>query len=223
LIAAGARPNLISGMTMMGLFAAVRREYLYIRHAGKTLWMMRLVKPDSTRTIVDVVERRVAARPHDPALIYLDQVLSYGEMDARANRYANWALAQGIKRGDRVALLMENRPDYICAWLGLFKVGAQVALINTNLTGAALFHSVAIAGAGHAIVGAELAANFAAAGFQNPPEFWVEGAADPLPPGARDLSAALDIAHMCHAHGHAVESVIRHGAYTEFRLRSGQP
>ena len=63
----------------------------------------------------------------------------------------------GIGRGTPVALLMENRPDYIAAWLGLFKVGAQVALINTNLVGTALAHSIAISGARHAIVGAELA------------------------------------------------------------------
>src|SRR5271156_824873 len=178
-------------MRRMGLLAAIRREYLYIRHAGQTLWMLRLVTPDSPRTIVDIVESRVAASPGNPAIYYLDQMLTYGEMDARANRYANWALAQGIKRGDCVALLMENRPDYLCAWLGMFKVGAQVALINTNLTGASLAHSIAISGAGHAIVGAELAANFAEAQFETRPQFWVEGIVDPELAGSRDLSAAL--------------------------------
>jgi fatty-acyl-CoA synthase len=76
-----------------------------------------------------------------------------------------------------VALLMENRPDYICAWLGLFKVGAQVALINTNLVGAALAHSIAISGARHAIVGAELAASFRDAPFETAPALWIEGRA----------------------------------------------
>lgn len=174
------------------MLAAIRRELNYIKHAGRTLWMLRLVTPDSPRTIVDIVEQRVAQSPDNPALFCQDQMLTYAQMDARASRYANWAIRMGIKRGDRVALLMENRPDYICAWLGLFKVGAQVALINTNLTGAALFHSIAIAGAGHAIVGAELAEAFAGAGIENGPQFWVEGAKGALPPGARDLSAALD-------------------------------
>jgi len=177
----------------MGLLAAIRREYLYIRHAGQTLWMLRLVTPDSPRTIVDIVEHRVAQSPGNPAIYYQDEMLTYGEMDARANRYANWALAQGIRRGDCVALLMENRPDYLCAWLGMFKVGAQVALINTNLTGASLAHSIAISGAGHAIVGTELAASFAGAAFETgkAPQFWVEGLLDPPLAGARDLSAAL--------------------------------
>jgi fatty-acyl-CoA synthase len=86
-------------------------------------------------------------------------------------------LAQGIGHGSVVALLMENRPDYICAWLGLFKAGAQVALINTNLSGAALAHSISISGARHAIVGAELEENFSAAPFEERPVLWVEGRA----------------------------------------------
>ena len=76
---------------------------------------------------------------------------------ARANRIAHWARQNGVRRGDAVALLMENRPDYVAAWLGLLKAGAIAALINTNLRGNALAHSIAIAGARHAIVGAELA------------------------------------------------------------------
>jgi fatty-acyl-CoA synthase len=178
----------------MGLFAEIRREFIYLWHVGLTLWMLRLVKPNSTRTIVDIVEQRAARHPDNPALYCQDRMLTYAQMDARANRYANWALAQGIGRGVCVALLMENRPDFICAWLGMFKVGAQVALINTNLTGAALAHSIALSGASHAIVGTELAENFAAAGFDTPPQFWVEGGLNPPVSGARDLSAALEAA-----------------------------
>src|ERR1700749_1682260 len=106
---------------MNSILAAIRREYLYIRHAGQTLLMLRRGPPPSPRTIVDIVEERAQKSPDNPALFCLDQMLTYRQMDERANRYANWALAQGIKRGDRIALLMENRPDYICAWLGMFK------------------------------------------------------------------------------------------------------
>jgi fatty-acyl-CoA synthase len=177
----------------MGLTDAIRREYIYISSIARTLWLLRLVKPHSTRTIVDIVEAQAQKRPGNAAILCADQVMTYAQMDARANRYANWALAQGIGRGDAVALLMENRPDYICAWLGMFKVGAQVALINTNLQGASLAHSISIAAAKHAIVGTELAANFSAAPFETAPKLWTEGesgnltvaldAASPLSPG----------------------------------------
>ncbi|MEO8301345.1 MAG: long-chain-acyl-CoA synthetase [Rhizomicrobium sp.] len=168
----------------MNLTRAIKREYTYLASIARTLWLLRLVKPNSTRSIVDIVEDQVRKRPGNIAIYYLDQRMSYAELDRRANRYAHWALGQGIGRGSVVALLMENRPDFICAWLGLFKVGAQVALINTNLAGAALAHSIAISGAKHAIVGTELAENFAVAPFEARPVPWLEGEGG-------NLSAAL--------------------------------
>ena len=159
----------------MGLIGALQREAIYLGSIVRTLWLLRLVKPHATRSIVDIVEAQAHRRPRNIALYYLDQAMSYAELDARANRYAHWALGQGIGRGSAVALLMENRPDFICAWLGMFKVGAQVALINTNLQGESLAHSIAISGAKHAIVGAELAVNFMAAPFQTTPALWLEG------------------------------------------------
>ena len=50
-----------------------------------------------------------------------------------------------------------------------------MALINTNLMGAALAHSIGISGARHAIVGAELAQQFREAPFENRPAEWIEG------------------------------------------------
>jgi fatty-acyl-CoA synthase len=155
--------------------SAIRREFIYLTTIARTLWLLRLVKPQATRSIVDIIEAQAKKRPGNIAILFQDQAMTYAELDARANRYANWAKAQGIGRGDPVALLMENRPDYICAWLGMFKIGAQVALINTNLMGAALSHSVAMSGARHAIVGAELSVQFLAAPFAEPPALWLEG------------------------------------------------
>ena len=159
----------------MGLINAIRRESIYLSSIVRTLWLLRRVKPNATRSIVDIVEGQARRRPGNVAIYCQDQSLTYAGLDARANRYAHWAIAQGIGRGSAVALLMENRPDYICAWLGLFKAGAQVALINTNLAGAGLAHSIAISGAKHAIVGAELADVFRAAPFEAAPTLWVEG------------------------------------------------
>jgi fatty-acyl-CoA synthase len=155
--------------------AAIRREYIYLTTIARTLWLLRRIKPDATRSIVDIVESQAQKRPRNIAIYCLDQVMTYADLDALANRYANWAIQNGIGHGTPVALLMENRPEYIAAWLGLFKVGAQVALINTNLVGTALAHSIAISGARHAIVGAELLASFREAPFENAPALWMDG------------------------------------------------
>jgi fatty-acyl-CoA synthase len=173
LIGRGVRLKLANRET--GVIAAIRREYIYLTSIARTLWLLSKIKPGASRSIVDIVERQARLRPHNIAIYYLAQQMSYGELDARANAYANWGLSVGIGRGTPVALLMENRPDYIAAWLGMFKIGAQVALINTNLVGMALAHSIAISGTGHAIVGAELAQNFREAPFEKAPTLWVEG------------------------------------------------
>ena len=171
----------------MSLTAAIRREFVYVTTIARTLWLLRLVRPHSTRSIVDIVEEQARRRPGNVAIYCLDQAMTYAQLNARANRYGHWALAQGIGQGSVVALLMENRPDFIAAWLGMFKVGAQVALINTNLTGTALAHSITISEARHAIVGAELAANFREAPFEQAPTLWIEGEGG-------NLSTALDAA-----------------------------
>jgi fatty-acyl-CoA synthase len=175
----------------MTLAAAIRREAVYLSHIVRTLLLLARIKPDSTRTIVDIVEAQARATPGAPVIHYLDQVMSYGAFDARANAYGHWALSQGLKRGDCVALFMENRPDFLCCWLGLFKAGLCVALINTNQRGQALAHSIEIVGARHLIAGVELAAfvTEAAGFFTAPPVFWSQGGAHA---GLSNLDAVLD-------------------------------
>jgi fatty-acyl-CoA synthase len=140
----------------MGLFDALARESTYIAAITRTLIGMRSVKPDSQHTIVDIAEERAKPVPHAIAFYYLDSTMSYAALNFAAGR-RHWAQETNVGRGEAVALVMENRPDYVATWLGLLKAGVIAALINTNLRGAALAHSIALAGARHAIVGAELA------------------------------------------------------------------
>ena len=65
-------------------------------------------------------------------------------------------LFNSFQPGDCVALFMENRPEYIGLWLGLSKVGVVPALINTNLQGQPLIHSIKAASATGLIFGVEL-------------------------------------------------------------------
>jgi fatty-acyl-CoA synthase len=84
------------------------------------------------------------------------QQLTYGELAARANCYSRWVLDQGLAAGDTVCLMLPNCPDYVAIWLGITQVGCVVALINTNLAGDALLHSIAAAGGEHLIVAGRL-------------------------------------------------------------------
>ena len=61
-----------------------------------------------------------------------------------------------MKRGDIVSLMMLNRPEFLFCWLGINKVGATGAFINTNLTGKPLTHSLKTATASMLILDSDL-------------------------------------------------------------------
>lgn len=63
-----------------------------------------------------------------------DEKISFKEINARANQVANAFLAEGIKQGDRVAIMMLNRPEYLYLWYGLNKIGASMVPINSEFT-----------------------------------------------------------------------------------------
>jgi fatty-acyl-CoA synthase len=121
------------------------------------------IADDPTRVLPNVVNELARRLAKKPALLSDRETLTYGELAARMNRYSRWALAEGIERGDTVCLLMPNRPDFAAVWLGITQVGGVVALLNTNLTGAALAHCIGVAAPRHIIVAAELAEAFATA------------------------------------------------------------
>lgn len=125
-----------------------------------------------------------------PALIDDHEMLSYADLAARANRYANWARAQGFVHGDCIALLMHNRADYVAIWTGLSQVGFTVALINSNLANGALAHAIRTAGARAVIVDTALQDNLVPLVASLPElRFWCHGEGNGLWPRV-DLEAA---------------------------------
>ena len=106
--------------------------------------------------------------------------LTYRELAERANQYARWALGQGLAKGDVVALLMTNRPEYFAIWLGITSVGGVVALLNTNLLGPSLAHCINIVGPKHLVVAGEFvdALTTAMPGLTVSPAIWTHGVDD---------------------------------------------
>jgi solute carrier family 27 fatty acid transporter 1/4 len=79
------------------------------------------------------------------------------QVEEFSNRVAHYFKSLGLKRGDTVALFMESKPDYVCIWLGLSKIGVVTALINSNLRQAPLIHSIRVSSTCAIIFGSELA------------------------------------------------------------------
>ncbi|HVN01524.1 MAG TPA: long-chain-acyl-CoA synthetase [Caulobacteraceae bacterium] len=142
----------------MSMTARLKREWLFLSGLVRTLSRVRTIAAASPNLVTDDLEAAVDRWREREALSFEGRQLSYGEMDAVANRYAHWALAANIRRGEVVALLMPNRLEYLPIWYGLSKVGVATALINNQLTGDALAHCLNVSGAAHCLVDAETAA-----------------------------------------------------------------
>lgn len=92
-------------------------------------------------SIIDLFIHRVGKIPHKPFLIYEGNVHTYEDVDRRSNRVAQVFLQYGaLKKGDTVALLMCNGPDFIHVWFGLAKLGCVVAFLNFNVRSRSLLH-----------------------------------------------------------------------------------
>jgi fatty-acyl-CoA synthase len=115
------------------------------------------IERDQNRILPLAFDEVAASRAGEIAVIDERESLSFKEFAERANRYSRWALANDLRKGDVVALLMGNCVDYAAIWLGLTRVGAVVALLNTNLPAPALAHCLRVAMARTAIVSEALA------------------------------------------------------------------
>ena len=73
-----------------------------------------------------------------PALICDDEVLSWCKFDAALNRVANGLHALGVRRGDRIVVLMRNSAEMVQGMLGAIKCGAVVVPLNTSVPDAAI-------------------------------------------------------------------------------------
>ncbi|XP_032292968.1 long-chain fatty acid transport protein 1 isoform X2 [Drosophila virilis] len=92
----------------------------------------------------DIFEANVARQPDKLAIVSESQKWTFRQLNEHANRVANVFHSHGYKKGDVVGLLLENRAEFVATWLGLSKIGIITPLINTNLRGASLQHSVKV-------------------------------------------------------------------------------
>src|SRR5262245_3215463 len=66
----------------------------------------------------------VARHPERTAIVFRHQQITYRELDALSNALTHALGALGVTRGERVALFMTNRPEYVIAFLAIAKLGA---------------------------------------------------------------------------------------------------
>ncbi|XP_051268259.1 long-chain fatty acid transport protein 6 isoform X1 [Dicentrarchus labrax] len=111
----------------------------------------------SVCTVLDRFIQQAQLIPDKPFVIFNGSIHTYRDVDRRSNRLANVFLERAnLRKGDCVALLMSNEPDFLCVWFGLAKVGCSVAFLNTNIKPKSLLHCFNCCGAKTLIVGSDL-------------------------------------------------------------------
>ena len=161
----------------MNLFDRIKDDALFAAGAWRALRHTVPIAKNPAR-VFPLLMAELAERHGDrPALISDTETLSYRALGARANRYARWALAQDLRKGEVVCLMMPNRPEYLAIWLGIIGAGGAVALLNTNLAGPALAHCIDLVDAKHVIVADTLAPALASAmaSLKSAPLVWTHG------------------------------------------------
>jgi long-chain acyl-CoA synthetase len=86
--------------------------------------------PVPSRTVLDAFEEHVCSTPAAPAIRDFNDTIAFGELNERAERFAALLSSLGIGKGDRVALSLQNDPEFAIAQLGAWKRGAVVVPLN---------------------------------------------------------------------------------------------
>ncbi|MFP5306822.1 MAG: long-chain-acyl-CoA synthetase [Gammaproteobacteria bacterium] len=123
------------------------------------------LSPDRQGSIGQVLERRAREQPDHPALRFEGRTWSYAEFNAWANRIAGVLRQQGVRHGDGVAILMENRAEVLACVAGTVKLGAIAGMLNHQQRGEALAHSLRLTRARVLIAGSECIEAVHSAGY----------------------------------------------------------
>ena len=95
---------------------------------------MARAEPPRDLRIAAVLSQRATSTPEAPFLIARDRVVSYGEIDGRAESLAASIAALGVGAGDRIALVLPTWPEFVVALFAAAKLGAIIVPLNPRLT-----------------------------------------------------------------------------------------
>ncbi|MFB0827648.1 long-chain-fatty-acid--CoA ligase [Chromobacterium violaceum] len=100
------------------------------------------------QSVTEVFDRSVKKFSGRPAMACMDKVLSYAELDALSGRFASFLQHRlGLKKGDRVAVMMPNLLQYPIAVFGTLRAGGAVVNVNPLYTPRELEHQLKDSGA----------------------------------------------------------------------------
>lgn len=106
-------------------------------------------------TLGTLIEQNAEKYGQRPAIMYEDRSLSWSEFNSWANQIARFLQAQGLRKGDAIAVLLDNRPELLAVVAGAAKLGVACAMLNTSQKGKVLTHSINLIEPAMVVVGEE--------------------------------------------------------------------
>jgi crotonobetaine/carnitine-CoA ligase len=103
--------------------------------------------------VKSLIRDRVERYRDKTFLFYRDQKYTYEELDRITDHVANAFRSIGVTKGDKVAIMLPNCPEFLFIWFGLAKIGAVEVLINIQLKGPFLKHQIEIGDSKAAVIG----------------------------------------------------------------------
>lgn len=128
----------------------------------KGMKVANVTDPTQTCGLGWTFEQATLRNPEGLAILQDNVLLTYAQVNQWANRIAHYLSAQGIGKGDVVAVFIENRPELLVTILAMAKLGAVSALLNTSQTRDTLIHSINLVAPVAIVLGEELQPAFAA-------------------------------------------------------------
>jgi long-chain acyl-CoA synthetase len=107
-------------------------QFPWFRHYDEGV--PKTLMPYPKRTLLDYITDAANEHPDEPALLFKGSSISYAELEKHSNVLAEVLVKMGVKKGDRVSLLLPNCPQFIIAELAIWKAGAIVFPLNPTYT-----------------------------------------------------------------------------------------
>src|SRR5205085_11961792 len=113
-------------------------------------------------TAIEQFRHSAQRTPNAPALYYFERIITFGEVNQLSSSLAAALLALGVRPGDRIALYLQNVPQFWIAQLAAWKAGAIVVPLSPMFKFDELAHHLADSGASLLVALESLAAPNAA-------------------------------------------------------------
>ena len=154
-------------------------------------------QPEVAVSVASIFEATAARHADRNMIIFEQQEFTWREFNELANRMARALISGGVKRGDSIALIMENRVEMLAYTVAMQKLGVITAFVNPALSGTQLAHCLSTAKAVKCVVGEEVFANLDAIrvdiGLADEDILWIaDQRMMAVPEGLEDALSQLD-------------------------------